>query len=294
MTICNQWAWKPGDSMKSLPQCLQTLVRCAGGDGNLLFNVGPMPNGEIEPRQVERLKEMGVWLAKYGESIYGTRGGPFKPDRQMASTRTGNTVYVHVLKWDGDSISLPTLPKKIVASSLLDRRHGRRPTGRQRNHHPRGRARPAGNRHDRQARIGRPGLGHLARSSCPSNVKATASNVYQQMDDFGPDMAFDGNPGTRWATDGGTHHAWIALDLGKPVTVEGVKIEEEFAGRVEKFELQYKDGNAWKTIFSGNKLGHFSRRFPPVKAQHVRLNILQANEGPTISEIQWLVKPEKK
>ena len=27
--------------MKSLKQCLQTLIRTAGGDGNLLFNVGP-------------------------------------------------------------------------------------------------------------------------------------------------------------------------------------------------------------------------------------------------------------
>ena len=55
---------KPGDSMKSKKECLDTLIRCAGGDGNLLFNVGPMPDGRIEPRQVERLKEMGLWLAK--------------------------------------------------------------------------------------------------------------------------------------------------------------------------------------------------------------------------------------
>ena len=119
MTICNQWAWKPNDPMKSLKQCVQTLVLCAGGDGNLLFNVGPTPLGEIEPRQVERLKEMGDWLAKYGETIYGTRGGPFKPNKQIASTRKGNTVYVHVLKWDGDSLTLPNLPRKIVGHSVV-------------------------------------------------------------------------------------------------------------------------------------------------------------------------------
>jgi len=59
ITICTQWSWKPNDKMKSLKECIQTLLRTAGGDGNLLFNVGPMPTGEIEPRQVERLKEMG-------------------------------------------------------------------------------------------------------------------------------------------------------------------------------------------------------------------------------------------
>jgi alpha-L-fucosidase len=79
MTIADQWAWKPNDKVKSLDQCLQSLVRSAGGDGNLLFNVGPMPDGRIEPLQVERLKEMGQWLQKYGYTIYETRGGPFMP-----------------------------------------------------------------------------------------------------------------------------------------------------------------------------------------------------------------------
>jgi alpha-L-fucosidase len=119
MTLCHQWAWKPGDTMKSLQQCLQTLILTAGGNGNLLFNVGPMPDGRIEPRQVERLKEMGAWLEKYGESIYRTRGGPWKPTRELASTRRGNTIYVHVLKWSGEAVELPNIPLKIVASSLL-------------------------------------------------------------------------------------------------------------------------------------------------------------------------------
>ena len=48
---------KPNDDMKSLKQCLQTLVTCAGGNGNLLFNVGPTADGVIEARQVERLQE---------------------------------------------------------------------------------------------------------------------------------------------------------------------------------------------------------------------------------------------
>ena len=119
MTICNQWAWKPDDGMKSLSQCIQTLVLCAGGDGNLLLNVGPMPTGEIEPRQVRRLLEMGQWLEKYGQSIYGTRGGPFKPGRRIASTRKGNTIFLHLLHASGDVLTLPSLPRKILAATLL-------------------------------------------------------------------------------------------------------------------------------------------------------------------------------
>ena len=119
ITICHQWAWKPEDKMKSLSECLETLVRCAGGDGNLLFNVGPMPDGRIEPRQVRRLEEMGEWLSKYGETIYGTRGGPWKPGKSLASTRKGNVIYVHLLGYNGKTVRLPNIPKKIVANSVL-------------------------------------------------------------------------------------------------------------------------------------------------------------------------------
>ncbi len=119
MTLCRQWAWKPNDAMKSLPECLHILVRTAGGDGNLLLNVGPTPDGEIEPRQAERLREMGAWLSKHGESIYGTRGGPYRPTSQYASTRKDDTIYIHILKWNGDSLVLPALPKRVVESDLL-------------------------------------------------------------------------------------------------------------------------------------------------------------------------------
>ena len=119
MTLGTQWAWKPNDQIKSLKQCVDILVRCAGGDGNLLLNVGPMPSGEIEPRQAEVLKQMGQWLAKYGASIYGTRGGPFKPDKWGAATHKGNTVFVHILDTKRDTIKLPAIKKRIVGSSVL-------------------------------------------------------------------------------------------------------------------------------------------------------------------------------
>ncbi|MHC4406976.1 MAG: alpha-L-fucosidase, partial [Planctomycetota bacterium] len=119
MTICRQWAWKPDDQMKSLEECLHTLIRVAGGDGNLLFNVGPMPDGRIEPRQVERLEEMGRWLAEFGESIYDTRGGPFQRGAWGTATRRGNTVYVHLLDPKRHPVVLPPIEKKILTSRLL-------------------------------------------------------------------------------------------------------------------------------------------------------------------------------
>ncbi|MCF6331830.1 MAG: alpha-L-fucosidase [Draconibacterium sp.] len=107
MTICNQWAWKPNDKMKSYDQCMQTLLKTVGGGGNLLFNVGPMLDGRMEQRQIDRLKQMGNWLKKYGESVYGTTGGPYKPTEWMSATRKGDKIYLHVFSLDGEELKIP-------------------------------------------------------------------------------------------------------------------------------------------------------------------------------------------
>lgn len=110
ITICNQWAWKPNDKMKTLQECLQTLIKTSSGNGNLLFNVGPMPDGRIEQRQVTQLKKMGDWLNKYGESIYATSGGPYTPNSLYSATRKGNKIYIHLFDIGAKSLVIPALP----------------------------------------------------------------------------------------------------------------------------------------------------------------------------------------
>jgi alpha-L-fucosidase len=119
ITLCRQWAWKPDDEMKSLKESLHTLVGSVVGDGNLLLNVGPMPDGRIEPRQAARLREMGAWLQEYGQSIYGTRGGPWRTEPWGGSTHRGETIYLHVLEWPADTLVLPALSQRITDARLL-------------------------------------------------------------------------------------------------------------------------------------------------------------------------------
>lgn len=124
MTICKQWAWKPNDKMKSTKECIQTLLYTVGGDGNLLFNVGPMPDGRIEPRQVERLQEMGAWLKKYGDGVYATRGGPFKQDKWGASTCKDNKIFLYVMNWPPDNrLMLPGIGQKVTSYRALSGGH---------------------------------------------------------------------------------------------------------------------------------------------------------------------------
>ncbi len=114
ITICRQWAWKPNDQMKSLKECVQTLAQTAGGGGNLLLNVGPMLDGRIEQRQINRLKEIGDWLDINGESIYGTKGGPFKPTKWMSSTNKNNNIFIHLYKWPEKELILPSFNEHII------------------------------------------------------------------------------------------------------------------------------------------------------------------------------------
>ena len=68
-----------------------------------------MPDGRIQPEFETRLREMGEWLARNGESVYGTRGGPIAPRPWGVTTKKGDKVYVHVLDWPDAVLELPKL-----------------------------------------------------------------------------------------------------------------------------------------------------------------------------------------
>lgn len=122
MTIGQQWSYKPNEHLKPLKECLQGLILSASGNGNFLFNVGPSPKGIIETDQISILQSMGHWLQKNGESIYGTKGGPYLRSSKFASTRKGNTIYLHLLDWKDKTISLPVLNAKVLNASMLNGR----------------------------------------------------------------------------------------------------------------------------------------------------------------------------
>jgi len=116
----HQWSWGgKRDGVKSPETCLRMLISVVGGGGNMLLNVGPTPDGEIAPEQRAILEYLGAWLSRHGESIYATRGGPYRTSQELASTHRGSTVYLHVLRWPDETLVLPALGRRVVASSLL-------------------------------------------------------------------------------------------------------------------------------------------------------------------------------
>jgi alpha-L-fucosidase len=78
-----------------------------------------MPTGEIQPEFIERMRGIGAWLQRHGESVYGTRGGPIAPRPWGVTTQSGDRVYVHVLDWRDSMLSLPSLPRRVRVAALL-------------------------------------------------------------------------------------------------------------------------------------------------------------------------------
>jgi alpha-L-fucosidase len=95
----------------SVGQLIRYMANCAVRNMTLLVNVAPDRHGVIPDLEQKRLREMGEWMAKMGDSIYGTRGGPWQPtDHQFGYTYKGNTIFVHLLKdFPGDTFQMPPL-----------------------------------------------------------------------------------------------------------------------------------------------------------------------------------------
>jgi alpha-L-fucosidase len=120
-TMNASWGYKITDrSYKTTRQLVHYLVRAAGMDANLLLNVGPMPSGQIQPEFAQRLREIGMWLAKHGESIYSTRRGPLPPQPWGATTRRNNKVYVHVLDPETTAVEIRPTHKLRTARYFED------------------------------------------------------------------------------------------------------------------------------------------------------------------------------
>jgi alpha-L-fucosidase len=299
MTIANQWAWKPNDEVKSLEQCLQSLVRSAGGDGNLLFNVGPKPDGQIEPLQVERLKEMGQWLQKYGYTIYETRGGPFKPADWGVSTRKGNFVYLHILKWPGSApkIILPDLGidikncKLVQGGSIKLTKSGQNSVLEfsAKDLQPINtivELEYSGNVMDAApVESNSISLSYLKPVNASSNLKGFWSN--HNWVELAAVTNGDWS-GSFWEPDLKDKQPWVEVDLGKPEKISEAILYER-GTTVKAFELQALLGNQWKTIYKGTKIGSkLDLKLPKTTTQKVRLVMKEFSQLPGIYEIVLL------
>ncbi len=118
-TMNNAWGFNINDKeFKSVKTLIQYMVKAAGYNSNFLLNVGPMPDGRIQPEFIATLHEIGKWMDKNGETIYGTRGGPVSPKSWGVSTIKGNKVYIHLLNPEENNLLIPEFGKKVKNVTL--------------------------------------------------------------------------------------------------------------------------------------------------------------------------------
>ena len=128
-TLNDSWGYNAGDrNFKPLKEIIWYLVGAACRNANLLLNIGPMPDGEIDGTSRERLRQIGEWMKKNGDSIYGTRGGPYGYAKWGGSTWKDRRVFLHVNRLTGLK-NIPGISSKIVSAELsgggkLDVREG--------------------------------------------------------------------------------------------------------------------------------------------------------------------------
>lgn len=120
MTINNTWAYNKNDHNYKSPETLvRNLVEVASKGGNFLLNVGPGPDGTIQPEFVERLQAIGKWLEVNGESIYGTTYGPLQSLPYGKTTAKDNKVFLHIFDWPGNALKVEGLEAHVERVEML-------------------------------------------------------------------------------------------------------------------------------------------------------------------------------
>jgi alpha-L-fucosidase len=121
LTINETWGYNPKDrAYKSGLELIQTLAEVVSKGGNLLLNVGPTAEGEIPVEFGSRLRVVGDWLARNGESIYGAGPGLAPGAYYGPCTGTPAALYLHVVGHPADGvIRVRGLERRATQVTLL-------------------------------------------------------------------------------------------------------------------------------------------------------------------------------
>jgi len=113
------WSYRGEDGFKGPDDCIKMLVSCTTGGGNLLLNFGPRPDGTFAEGEAKVARAMGGWLKKYGDAVYGTRGGPYPNGSWGGSCHKADKLYLHVYQWPAAGLAFDPLPRKVLAARTL-------------------------------------------------------------------------------------------------------------------------------------------------------------------------------
>jgi len=121
VTINDTWGFKRDDkNWKSVPVLIRQLVQVISQGGNYLLNIGPTSEGIVPQASVDRLAQVGNWLKKNSDSVYGAGPSPFPYQLPwgIITTKPGK-MYLHVFNWPQKQLALFGLKNKVRSATLL-------------------------------------------------------------------------------------------------------------------------------------------------------------------------------
>jgi len=120
-TLNNSWFCNAADNnYKDVATLIRRLVEVVGRGGNYLLNQGPLASGALNPEDVWRLEAVGEWLRRNGEAVYDTRPLGIAAQPWGWPVSKGDKVYLHILRWPGERLTLPLIGRRVVAARWLD------------------------------------------------------------------------------------------------------------------------------------------------------------------------------
>lgn len=303
-TMSTAWSWTGGSKVKSFKANLRLLIQCAGSGGNLALNTGPMPDGSINNPEEKNYLDIGKWLEKYGESIYGTRGGPYMPGPWGVSTNRGNKIYLHILTEFTEEaeqvIELPAFGNKINKAYTLtggevdvkktSKKIVIRFTDQDINKLDNivvleldGNAdqiEPIETLLAEEMVMGKA----VASASSYSNKNKSPETIIKSNEEF---FAEGKRHRSWWEPGKNDEEPWLSVTFPDECTFNYMTITEQIRNATtRKFELDYWDREKWVTFYKGSQIGFdFALKTQPLTSSKLRIRLIenQENSRPNIS-----------
>jgi alpha-L-fucosidase len=296
------YSWTPGP-YGDPSKWIDNLVRSACGDGNYILGVSASPTGRFAPELADKLRNSNAWLVKYGESVYGTRGGVYKRTNVYGSTCAGNRVYLHIFDRSATSLQLPPLPARISSYRMLN---GGSVVVKQTDHIVSVEVDP--NDMQTPSTIVVLELDANAEQIAPIGEIPVNRNAVAKSSNSDPArdaLASDGDMSTYWQSDGKTEQPWLEYDLGSEKTLSrAVLFEGEYEGQlanIHKMQIDVLQKDQWIPVTPlltswGNgeppfddwpiSVMHPEIRFKPTATRRVRLRLVRVTGRPSIHSFE--------